>query len=302
MRLGYPCSNLTLGISASRTFRLASYSEERLSETVDSNLHALEAILAWNLKHDIRFFRISSTTVPFASHPVMSVNWQEHFSDHLRRIGAYIAAHDMRINVHPGQYILLNSPHADVVERSIAELAYHADLLDLLHLDTTHKIQIHTGGVYGDRDSATESFIASYRTLPEPIRARLVIENDERQFSLADNRRIHEATGIPLLFDTFHHHLFNHGESLETALAIAMPTWRGHGAPMIDYSSQHQERQPGAHTMSIDLDDFAPLARLLHGQDVDVMFEIKDKEASVLAAKAYLFGEAVEPSTAALSG
>jgi len=302
LRLGYPCSNLTLGISASRTFRLASYSDERLIETVDANLHALEAILAWNLEHDIRFFRISSTTVPFASHPVMSVNWQEHFSDHLRRIGAYIRAHDIRINVHPGQYILLNSPREDVVERSIAELAYHAELLDLLHLDTTHKIQIHTGGVYGDRDAATESFIVRYGELPDMIRARLVIENDERQFSLADNVRIHEATGIPLLFDTFHHQLFNHGESLEKALAVAMPTWQGHGDPMIDYSSQHRERQPGAHTMSIDLDDFAPLARLLRGQDVDVMFEIKDKEASVLAAKVYLGHEETELTEARIRG
>lgn len=302
LRLGYPCSNLTPGISASRTFRLSSYSDERLIETVDANLHALEAILAWNLQHDIRFFRISSTTVPFASHPIMSVNWQNHFSDHLRRIGPYMMAHDMRVNVHPGQYILLNSPREDVVERSVAELAYHADLLDLLRLDTAHKIQIHTGGVYGDRDAATDRFIARYRKLPETIRARLVIENDERQFSLADNIRIHEATGIPLLFDTFHHHLFNHGESLETALATAMPTWRGHGDPMIDYSSQHRERQPGAHTMSIDLDDFAPLATLLGGRNVDVMFEIKDKEASVLAAKAYLSQEVTEPSTASLAG
>lgn len=288
MRLGYPCSNLTLELSASRTFRLASYSEERLIATVTENLNALQAILEWNRDHRIGFFRISSTTVPFASHPVMSLNWQEHFADHFARIGQFIRDHDMRINVHPGQYILLNSPREDVVERSVAELAYHADLLDLMELDATHKIQIHTGGVYEDRDTASNRFIERYRVLPDPIRSRLVIENDERQFALADNTRIHEATGIPLLFDVFHHRLFNHGESLDQALSMAMSTWDGHGAPMIDYSSQHRERQPGAHTMSIELEDFATVAEMLHDRDVDVMLEIKDKETSVLKAMAYL--------------
>ncbi len=296
MQIGYPCSNLMLGISASRTFRLASYSEERLVETVTENLNALETILQWNRDHDIRFFRISSTTVPFASHPIMSVNWQQLYSNHLARIGAFINEHGMRINVHPGQYILLNSPREDVVERSVAELTYHAQLLDLMHLDATHKIQIHTGGTYGDRDNAARRFIEEYGRLPDSIRSRLVIENDERQFTLADNLRIHEATGVPLLFDTFHHQLFNHGESLEEALAIAMPTWEGHGAPMIDYSSQHSERQTGAHTMSIDLEDFAGVAALLRDCQVDVMLEIKDKESSVLRAMAYL---AAQPDSAA---
>ncbi|MDQ3539734.1 MAG: UV DNA damage repair endonuclease UvsE [Chloroflexota bacterium] len=295
MRFGYPCSNLTLEVSASRTFRLASYSDDRLIDTVTANLEGLQAILEWNRDHDIRFFRISSTTVPFASHPVMSVNWQEHFADQLARIGQFITQHDMRINVHPGQYILLNSPRVEIVERSIDELAYHADLLDLMKLDATHKIQIHTGGVYGERCATTARFIERYRTLPDPIRARLVIENDERQYSLADNLRIHDATGVPLLFDVFHHQLFNHGEPLDQALPAAMSTWRGHGVPMVDYSSQHSERQSGAHTMSIDLEDFAPVAALLHDREVDVMLEIKDKEGSVLKAMAYLSALTAQP-------
>lgn len=288
MHLGYPCSNLTLNISAARTFRLASYSEERLVETVSANLDALQNILAWNGEHDIRFFRISSGTIPFASHPVMTVDWQSRFGDRLRRIGAMISTQGMRINVHPGQYILINSPRPDVVERSVAELRYYADLLDLMRLDDTHKIQIHTGGVYGDRDAATRTFIDADGQLPERVKARLVIENDERQFALADNVRMHDATGIPLLFDTFHHTLFNHGESLAEAIALAAPTWAGHGAQMLDYSSQHGERQPGAHAISIDLDDFAGVASLLVDREVDVMLEIKDKEASVLKAMAYL--------------
>lgn len=288
MRLGYPCSNLTVGSRASRTFRLASYSPDRLLETVQLNLEALLGMLEWNLEHDIRYFRISSGTVPFASHPVMDVDWHRHFADQLMAIGYFITRNGMRINVHPGQYTLLNSPKPDVVERSIAELLYHAELLDLMGIDDTNKIQIHTGGVYGEKEQATQRFIEQYARLPDRVRARLVIENDERQYSLRDNLVIHEACGIPLLFDTFHHSIFNNGESLPEAFDLFMPTWKGHGTPMMDYSSQHGERQTGAHTMSIDLDDFAKVIDDLGDRDADIMLEIKDKEQSVLKAQEWL--------------
>ena len=288
MRLGYPCSNLTVGSRASRTFRLASYSPDRLLETVQLNLEALLGMLEWNLEHDIRYFRISSGTVPFASHPVMDVDWHRHFADQLMAIGYFITRNGMRINVHPGQYTLLNSPKPDVVERSIAELVYHAELLDLMGIDDTNKIQIHTGGVYGEKEQATQRFIGQYARLPDRVRARLVIENDERQYSLRDNLVIHEACGIPLLFDTFHHSIFNNGESLPEAFDLFMPTWKGHGTPMMDYSSQHGERQTGAHTMSIDLDDFAKVIDDLGDRDADIMLEIKDKEQSVLKAQEWL--------------
>lgn len=289
MRLGYPCSNLTLGISAARTFRLASYSDERLYETVASNLEALERILVWNVEHKISVFRISSGTIPFGSHPVLTANWRARFSAELATIGNLITSSGMRTNMHPGQYTLLNSPREDVVERSIAELAYHADLMDLMGLDRTHKFQIHTGGVYGDKELAIHRFVASYHRLPEGIKQRLVIENDERQFSFADNLRVYEETGVPLLFDTFHHQIYNEGEPVHEGVAQAMPTWTtGDGVPMLDYSSQHPERQVGAHVISIDLDHFAPIAASLVDQDVDVMLEIKDKETSVLRAMEFL--------------
>jgi len=284
MRIGYPCSNLTLRESASRTFRLASYSEARLVEIVDANLDALQNYLQWNAEHGIGFFRISSGTIPFASHPVMTFDWQSHYAGRFAEIGRSIAAHNMRINVHPGQYTLLNSIREDVVEASIAELAYHAALLDGLGLDHTHKIQIHTGGVYGDKPAATQRFVAAYGRLPKAIRRRLVIENDERQFNLADTLEIHAATGVPVLLDVFHHRIFNEGESLAEALDAVIPTWAGHGPAMIDYSSQNPEKQTGAHTASIDLDDFGPVLDELAGRDVDLMLEIKDKETSVLKA------------------
>ena len=288
MRIGYPCSNRSLDVSAARTFRLASYTPERLIETVEANLSTLRTILEWNASHGILFFRISSTTVPFASHPIMDVDWQRIFAPTLAELGEMINAYDMRINMHPGQYTLLNAPKPEVVQQSIAELRYHAELLDLLDLDHTHKIQIHTGGVYGDKMAASERFVETYAAVPDQIRRRLVIENDERQFSLGDNLSIHERTGIPLLFDVFHHSIFNNGETFAEALDLVVPTWEGHGRAMVDYSSQDAPKQAGAHTPSIDLHDFALVLPDLLERNPDVMLEIKDKEASALRAMEYV--------------
>ncbi len=288
MKIGYPCSNLSVGCSASRTFRLASFSPERLTETVNASLDCLEAILRWNAAHGVDYFRISSDTIPFASHPVMTVDWRAEFGPRFAAIGSFIRERGMRINCHPGQYILLNAPNEEIVARSIAELEYTAALFDLMGLDHTHKMQIHTGGVYGDKPAAITRFIERYGKLSEPVRRRLVIENDERQYTLTDNLIIHAATGIPLLFDVFHHALHNGGESVTKALDRFMPTWKGHGVPAMDYSSQNPDKQAGAHTLSIDLEDFDRFLDQLGDRAVDIMLEIKDKEHSVLAAERLL--------------
>ena len=258
------------------------------------NLDCLEIILQWNDAHDIRYFRISSDTVPFASHPVMTVDWRSEFASRFADLGRFIRDHDMRVNCHPGQYILLNSPRPDVVERSVAELDYTAAMFELMGLDHTHKMQIHTGGVYGDKPAAMDRFVREYDALSPAIRRRLVIENDERQYGLSDNLAIHARTGIPVLFDVFHHAILNDGESLPEAMDLFMPTWRGHGLPAMDYSAQHAEKQAGAHAISVDLAAFDAFLGQIADRDVDIMLEIKDKENSALAVLAALADRQVE--------
>ncbi len=288
MRIGYACVNTTFRESASRTFRVASYSEERAREVTASNLAALGRILEWNVENGISYFRISSGTVPLASHPVIAFDWRSEFASELAALGAYARDHGIRLTMHPGQYTLINSPREDVVRNSIDELVYHADLLDLMGMDSTHKIQLHTGGVYGDKAAATQRFIDIYRALPEGVRRRLVIEHEERHYNLADLLPIHEATGVPIVFDVFHHRLYNMGETVAEALAMVAPVWKGHGPMMVDYSTQDPAKRFGAHAESIDMEDFSALLPELARHNADVMLEIKDKEQSALRANALL--------------
>ena len=290
MRIGYPCVNESLDCSSSSTFRLASYSDSRLEQAVANNLACLQRILEFNVANGLLFFRISSAIVPFGSHPINAFPWQTRFAAEFQAIGAYIRAHNMRVSLHPDQFVVLNSPDAAIVARSVAELVYQGTMLDLMELDSTAKLQIHVGGLYGDREGAMARFAATYRLLPENVRRRVVIENDDRLFSLQDCLQLHAAVGIPILFDTFHHECLNHGESMAEALRLAAATWDPtlDGVPLLDYSSQQPNERKGKHATTLNDDLFSELLPHLRGLNADIMLEIKDKEASALRACAIL--------------
>ncbi len=284
MRIGYPCINRTLGCT-NRTFRLASYSAERLLHTIALNLTCLESILVFNRSHEILFFRITSDLIPFASHPICTTDWPEHFQEQFRGIGRFIRDHRMRISMHPDQFVVLNTKDPGVLERSIGELQYHAAVLDLLGLDCTAKIQVHLGGVYGDKTAAIGRFVEVYPTLDPTIRRRLVIENDDRLYSVRDCLEVSAATRVPVLFDFFHHQVNPSPGALPDLLDEIARTWLlSDGLPMADYSSQAEGMRRGNHAETLDVDDFLLLLEETRGHNFDLMLEIKDKEQSALTA------------------
>jgi UV DNA damage endonuclease len=293
MKIGYPCINRSIGCSSSRTFRLASYSEERQLATVAGNLECLERILRYNINESIFFFRITSDLVPFASHPVSTGVWEERFRQEFSRIGSLVRDTGIRISMHPDQFVVINSPDHGVVDRSVAELEYHAAVLDLMGLDTDAKIQIHTGGVYGDRTGAMKRFVRVYNRLDDLVQRRLVIENDDRSYTLSDCMAIHRETGVPVLFDIFHHRCNSSGEETADAVGIAAGTWGSRdGILMVDYSSQLPGGRPGRHAETIDEEDFSQFLEETAPINMDIMLEIKDKERSARRAVAIAGGDA----------
>lgn len=296
MRIGYPCINLSLECRCSQTFRLASYSEDRFERTVTSNLACLLEILQFNVRHRLLFFRIPSQLIPFASHPICQFTWENKFSKIFKTIGNFIKQNNIRISMHPDQFVVINSLSEEIFERSKNELIYHTKVLDLLGLDKSHKIQIHVGGSYNDKSSSIHRFIDRYQQLPQNVKARLVIENDEWKYSIQDCCFISSKTDIPVLFDSFHHSILNNGESMVQALQLAAKTWqKNDGVPMIDYSSQQKNKRKGTHTETIDLVDFRNFLTEAKELNFDIMLEIKDKEKSALTALAELH-KLIEPN------
>ncbi|MDQ7826358.1 MAG: UV DNA damage repair endonuclease UvsE [Candidatus Eremiobacteraeota bacterium] len=285
MKIGYPCINRSLQCQGDRTFRLRSFSPERFGETVENNLSCLLHILQFNKTHGILFFRITSELIPFASHPVCTIPWQDSYRERLKEIGAFIKAHHMRISMHPDQFTLLNSPDEKIFIRSVAELAYHCDVLDGMELAGDAKIQIHVGGLYGDRKASLKRFMERYGTLEDRIKKRLVIEHDDRSYPLSDCLELSGKAGVPVLFDSFHHRLLSGGEKVREALEACKETWKApDGIPMADYSSQEPGKRRGTHATTLDPGDFRAFLKASKDCDFDLMLEIKDKEKSALKA------------------
>jgi len=254
-------------------------------ETIENNLDCLGKILRFNLRHNILFFRITSDLVPFASHPICKLDWQGSFGKRFKGIGDFIKSCGMRVSMHPDQFTLINSQDNRVFDNSVRELVYHAQVLDLMELDASAKIQIHVGGVYGDKKASMRRFVERFEMLDEIVKRRLVIENDDRRYRLKDCFKISSEVGIPLLFDVFHHEVNNSGETVNGAFELFIPTWKQEdGLPMVDYSSQLTSDRKGKHAETLNLAIFSGFLEETKPYDFDIMLEIKDKEMSALKA------------------
>ncbi|MFX1382605.1 MAG: UV DNA damage repair endonuclease UvsE [Promethearchaeota archaeon] len=283
MKLGYACINQSLKCRSSNTFRLKNYSEERLINIIDGNLSCLFKILEFNKLHHIFFFRITSDLIPFASHSIMNYNWQDHFKPVFKDLGKFVKLNKMRITMHPGQYTVLNSVNPKVYNNSINELRYHVEVLDLMNLNSSAKVQIHIGGVYGDKEKSKKRFISRFEKLDDYIKKRVIIENDDRSYTFKDCLSIHDAINIPIVFDVYHHECNNNGEILKECFNLFTNTWKKEdGLPIVHYSSEHPIKGKCSHTDTIDINHFKNFIKETRHYNFDIMLEIKDKEKSAL--------------------
>jgi UV DNA damage endonuclease len=215
----------------------------------------------------------------------LDFNWKKYFKNDFREIGDYVKDNDIRISMHPGQYNVINSINNDVFDRTRKELDYHADVLDLFGLNTDSKIQVHIGGVFGNKELSKQRFITKYKLLSKKIKKRLVIENDHVNYTFKDCLEIYDNINIPILFDTFHHEVFNNGEEFNGVLESISTTWtEKDGLPMFDYSSQKKGSNLISHAETINIPHFKKLLKSSKPYDFDIMLEIKDKEHSAIKA------------------
>lgn len=262
---------------------LKNVNEELLFKLIEQNLAALEVLVDYNIRNEIKLFRISSDLIPFGSSWANNLPWPERYAEDFKRIGAKIRGSGMRVSLHPGQYTVLNSPDDTVARNAALDLDYHNLILDLLGLGQEHKIILHLGGVYNDKTAAKNRFIERWLTLSPGVRSRLVLENDDRLFNISDVIDVSCRTGIPVVYDNLHNKT-NPADpavsDLDWIRAVA-GTWQtADGKPKIHYSQQNPEKKPGAHSTTIYIDPFLDFYKTL--PDVDIMLEVKDKNLSAV--------------------
>jgi UV DNA damage endonuclease len=283
--------NLSLGKhgSSSRTCLLRNAARTQLESLTRANLEGLFNVLRWNASQRIGFFRISSGIVPLASHPKAQWSWKKTLAQELADIGHFIKSTDMRVSMHPGQYVVLNSPNRSVAEAAKAELRYHADFLDQLGLSTRHKIILHVGGVYGDRYASIQRFSKEFRALSKNVRPRLVLENDERSYGSEDVVSLCEELGIPMAFDYLHHTALTGRLPERKLLKDVCESWSTtDGEPEFHYSAQRPSSRRGSHADMVDLQDFLRFLKVMPSKNVDLMLEAKAKDLALLRLRRQL--------------
>ncbi len=269
------------------------------------SLEYLAAIFDYLAAHDITMYRMSSDLAPYVTHPDLPQfhgQLDEARAD-LQALGARARAQGLRLSFHPSQFIVLNSPNPQLVQKSVADLLAQATMLDLMELGPEAVVVVHVGGVYDDKLAGRARWAATYATLPEPVRRRLVLENDDTRYSAADIVWVHEQTGVPLIFDHQHHWCNNPaGLDWPPLLARCVQSWPRGVRPKIHFSSprtelRHLTRKNAAtgkpeevlappvwtgHADYVQPFEFIAFMRQAADLTFDVMLESKLKDVSLL--------------------
>jgi UV DNA damage endonuclease len=288
---GYCCINLTLGEKdikigrgmIKRTFQQKGI--EYASQLAEENVRDMIEIIKWNHKNGFKLYRMSSSMFPWLSEYEFEdmPNWQT-IKNLLKGAGALIKKYDQRVTFHPGPFNILPSPKPEVVENTIKELRQHGELMDLMDLPRNHHaaINIHVGGTYGDKPATIKRFIENFQLLPESVKSRLVLENDDKpaQYGVEDLYQIWQACGTPITFDYHHHRCYNDPMSEHKALKLAAETWPAGIRQLCHYSSAKKLHEDASVIMRAHADYvYEPIED--YGMDLDIEIEAKAKELAV---------------------
>jgi UV DNA damage endonuclease len=249
------------------------------------NADALMAALRFCAGSGIGCFRINSQILPIKTHPgcgyrIDDLPEADEIVRRFQECGRYARTHGLRTCFHPDQFVVLNSPRPGVVEQSVQELEYQAEVAEWVGADV---VNIHAGGAYGDKRKALADFARNLGLLSGRARSRLTVENDDRTFTPADLLPICRREGLPLVYDVHHHRCNPDGLAVEDVTREAAATWDRE--PLFHVSSPiggWEGPKPERHHDFIDPRDFPACWRRL---DLTVEIEAKGKEVAVLTLK-----------------
>ena len=297
IQLGLCCINTLLRaqkppVFASRSIILRTFNEkgfDHLKDKILQNLTDVLAIMDWNEQMGIKVFRLSSGMFPHKSNPKAPHYEFDFAKDLLEKIGDRSRQYNQRLTFHPGQYNVIGTPTRSVFENTILDLQYHAQVLDLMGLDKNSVMVIHGGGTYKDKEATKIRWCKQYLELPDQIKARLVLENCEKNFSIEDCLEISKEVNIPVVFDTHHfecYKLLHPEESFKPAadyISDILDTWAKRGIKPKFHVSEQGSGKCGHHSDFIEvIPDYLLEIPEKYGIHIDIMIEAKMKEQAIL--------------------
>lgn len=260
---------------------------ERLMEITKSNLNGLKEILKYNVDKGINFYRVTSNLIPLATHPnVTDWGYISHFDKELIDIGNYIKDNNIRFDSHPDQFNVINSIRPDVVEKTKKELLHQANIFKHMNYDKG-KMVLHINSKQGGKEKAIQRFIDNFKTFPNEVTSRLILENEDKSYSAHDILEICQELNIPMVLDSHHHKCYKTGK-LSDIIEDIFKTWDNENLPpKLHLSSPYSERSKklfNKHADYINPYDFVELVEFLQplDQDFDIMLECKQKDRALL--------------------
>lgn len=295
VRLGYVAMSVHLkNASPSQTMTYAQFSKlnnreaaiRKLERISRSNLANCLRLLRYNVENEIHFFRFSSKLIPLANHPDLQ-DWDffEPLTVELNEIKQFLAENpQIRVDFHPDHFVLLNSPKADILTQSMQTLNIHRRLLKGFGLKPTHRCVLHVGGGYQDKEKALEQFIHNWGLIPVKLQSMIMLENDDKTFTLQDTLYLCEKLGIPFVFDLHHHDANNEGIDLYSNWERIVATWKNSPLPLkIHISSPRSEKDFRAHADYIEPTGLHRFLDKIKGtaDHIDIMIEAKKKDEAL---------------------
>ena len=300
IRLGLCCHNLDLkynhGVFTGRTIRMDTIKKfglKYLIEVANKNLDDLYRLIGWCPPHGIYVYRISSDIIPHGSNPELldipggdKYMTLSYFKDKLKKVGDLANKLGVRVTFHPGQYNQVGTPNPTVFEKTRLDLLMHAKFLDYMNAPEDSIIIVHGGGTYGDKPATLVRWEEQFKKLPEPVRRRLVLENDEKGYSVDDLMPMCKRIGIPVLFDIFHYYCYEKkfGKDAQRPIDEILPEifkqW-GTKRPKFHVSEQGQGCLGAHSTIVKSIPEIMMGIPKKYNKQIDIMIEAKGKEVAV---------------------
>ena len=253
--------------------------------TLHNSSSLLDAVKACK-RLNIGAFRILSQILPIYSHPeygyiVDDLPDAEEIYRNFAMVKDFAETNDIRLSFHPDQFNIIASPHEEVLNNSIRELSYQCMVADLIGADN---VNIHMGGVYGDKNATLKRFVENYKNVPDLIKRHLTLENDDMSYSVEDLYPVCMESGVPLIYDVHHHRCNPDRFSIAEATDKSLETWKQAEREAHFHISSPKDgwnaANPRKHADYIDIKDFPE--KWTHDMpDFTIDIEAKAKELAV---------------------